>query len=111
MSVADCAHCLLCLQAIQQACQEGLPITLMISKVDRLITELKIPPGDAYFKIRHIIDEINALIFTHGGGEEKLQVRIMLLCSRGCCLQRTSTQSPSQLPSPEPRYMRLGTAG
>lgn len=69
------------LQAIQQACQEGLPISLMISKVDRLITELKIPPGDAYFKIRHIIDEINALIFTHGGGEEKLQVRTMLLCS------------------------------
>eukprot|EP00891_Asterochloris_glomerata_P001190 jgi/Astpho2/1190/e_gw1.00022.32.1_t len=61
-------------KAIQQACQEGLPISLMISKVDRLITELKIPPGDAYFKIRHIIDEINALIFTHGGGEEKLQV-------------------------------------
>ena len=80
VSVSDCADCSPCLQAIQQACQEGLPISLMISKVDRLITELKIPPGDAYFKIRHIIDEINALIFTHGGGEEKLQVR-MLLCS------------------------------
>ena len=33
-----------------------------MSKVDRLITELKLPPRDAYFKIRHTLDVINTHI-------------------------------------------------
>merc|ERR1712159_370245 len=47
---------------ITQACQEGLPVCLMITKIDRLIVELKIPPADAYKKIRHVIEEVNNLI-------------------------------------------------
>jgi 116 kDa U5 small nuclear ribonucleoprotein component len=42
--------------------QERLPIVLCINKMDRLVLELKLPPNDAYFKIRHIIDEVNGLI-------------------------------------------------
>lgn len=62
-------------KAIKQACQEGLPICLLISKVDRLITELKVPPNDAYFKLRHTIDEVNSLIQLHSGNNPAFQVQ------------------------------------
>lgn len=42
--------------------QERLAITLCINKIDRLMLELKLPPTDAYYKLRHIIDEVNALL-------------------------------------------------
>lgn len=35
--------------------------------MDRLITELKLPPNDAYHKLRHTIEEVNALIVKYGG--------------------------------------------
>ena len=46
----------------------GLPLTLVINKVDRLILELKLPPADAYFKLAHTIAEVNALIAAHPAG-------------------------------------------
>lgn len=49
-------------RAIRHAIQERLPIVLVINKVDRLITELKLPPTDAYFKLRHTLESINDLI-------------------------------------------------
>ena len=42
--------------------QERLAVTVCINKIDRLILELKLPPTDAYYKLRHVIDEINALL-------------------------------------------------
>jgi U5 small nuclear ribonucleoprotein component len=47
---------------IKHALQEQLSIVLCINKIDRLILELKLPPTDAYFKLRHIVDEVNAII-------------------------------------------------
>ena len=41
------------------AVSEGLPLTLCINKIDRLIVELKLPPNDAYFKLLHIIESVN----------------------------------------------------
>jgi len=48
--------------AVAQAVSEGLPICLLITKVDRLIVELKLPPDDAYYKLRRIVDEVNLLV-------------------------------------------------
>lgn len=31
-------------------------------QIDRLVLELKLPPADAYFKLKHIVDEINGLL-------------------------------------------------
>ena len=45
------------------------------AQVDRLITELKLPPADAYHKLRHTIEEVNALISTYSGGNADLQAR------------------------------------
>jgi U5 small nuclear ribonucleoprotein component len=47
---------------IALAVSEGLPLTLCINKVDRLIVELKLPPSDAYFKLLNIIESTNVLI-------------------------------------------------
>ncbi|KAH8046596.1 GTPase [Aureococcus anophagefferens] len=37
-------------------------LTLVINKVDRLILELKLPPTDAYFKLVHTVDDVNACV-------------------------------------------------
>lgn len=47
---------------IKHAIQEKLALTVCINKIDRLILELKLPPQDAYFKLRHILDVVNGLI-------------------------------------------------
>ncbi|KAK7191906.1 hypothetical protein DPSP01_011336 [Paraphaeosphaeria sporulosa] len=48
--------------AIKHAVLEDLPLTLVVNKMDRLILELKLPPRDAYFKIKHVIEEVNTVI-------------------------------------------------
>lgn len=50
---------------IRHAIQEGLKITLVINKMDRLILELRIKPADAYYKIKHTIEEVNTAIRYH----------------------------------------------
>ena len=47
---------------IRHALNEALPITLVVNKIDRLILELRIKPQDAYYKIRHTIEEVNTFI-------------------------------------------------
>lgn len=47
---------------LKQVARENLPLTLVVNKVDRLILELKLPPADAYFKLKHTIDEVNTLL-------------------------------------------------
>ncbi|KAF4514202.1 UNVERIFIED_CONTAM: hypothetical protein B566_EDAN019400, partial [Ephemera danica] len=38
---------------LKHAVQEKMAITVCINKIDRLMLELKLPPQDAYFKLRH----------------------------------------------------------
>ncbi len=40
----------------------NVEIIIMINKMDRLILELKLPPEDAYLKLKHTLEEINNLI-------------------------------------------------
>ncbi|EJD53219.1 P-loop containing nucleoside triphosphate hydrolase protein [Auricularia subglabra TFB-10046 SS5] len=47
---------------IRHALQEGLALTLVINKIDRLILELRVKPVDAYYKIRHTLEEVNTVI-------------------------------------------------
>lgn len=49
-------------QIIKYAVLEDLPLTLVINKMDRLILELKLPPNDAYFKLKHVVEEVNTVI-------------------------------------------------
>lgn len=47
---------------LRHALQEGVKITLVVNKIDRLILELRIKPTDAFYKIKHTIEEINSFI-------------------------------------------------
>lgn len=47
---------------IRHALQEGVKITLVVNKIDRLILELRIKPADAFYKIKHTIEEVNTVI-------------------------------------------------
>lgn len=50
-------------EAVVKYCvRENLPIVLVVNKLDRLVLELKLPPTDAYFKIRQTIGEVNAVV-------------------------------------------------
>lgn len=48
---------------VRHAVREGLPLTLIVNKVDRLILELKLPPTDAYYKLKTTIEAVNKVIF------------------------------------------------
>ncbi|CAM9466000.1 unnamed protein product [Chrysoparadoxa australica] len=63
---------------IKQALSQGLSLTLVINKVDRLILELKLPPRDAYFKLIHTLDEVNSIVRDHnlGHGQAKKHPRL-----------------------------------
>ncbi|KAJ5600141.1 hypothetical protein N7450_001208 [Penicillium hetheringtonii] len=60
-------------QIIKHAVLEDIPMTLVVNKMDRLILELKLPPNDAYFKLKHVIEEINTVIenVLPGQGERR----------------------------------------
>ena len=49
---------------LRHAAQERCDLVVVLNKMDRLITELKLPPIDAYFKIRHVLEEVNQVLDT-----------------------------------------------
>merc|ERR1711865_951561 len=58
--------------AIKSAVREKLAIVVVLNKIDRLITELKLPPADAYHKLHHTIDEVNSIISFCSNDEANL---------------------------------------
>ncbi|KAH8347169.1 hypothetical protein KR059_006083 [Drosophila kikkawai] len=63
---------------LKHAVQERQAITVCINKIDRLILELKLPPQDAYFKLKHIVEEVNGLLSTYGAADDNLLVSPIL---------------------------------
>src|SRR4051812_30788934 len=77
-------------RGLTHAVQQGVPVCLVINKVwfirlfasrcrisiidsltvasqvDRLITELKLPPGDAYHKLLHTVEDVNNVLSKAG---------------------------------------------
>lgn len=47
---------------VKEALKSQQEIIVVLNKMDRLVLELKLPPSDAYHKIRHTLDEINNII-------------------------------------------------
>jgi U5 small nuclear ribonucleoprotein component len=47
---------------IKQMVSQKIPFVLVVNKIDRLILELKLPPQDAYFKLKHTIEEVNNVL-------------------------------------------------
>jgi len=44
---------------LKHALQDGLKVVLVVNGLDRLVVELKLPPTDAYHKLRYCIEDIN----------------------------------------------------
>lgn len=63
---------------IKHAVHEKLAITLCINKIDRLMLELKLPPQDAYYKLRQIIEEVNGLLSLYSEEENPIFVSPIL---------------------------------
>lgn len=63
---------------LKHAVHEKMSITICINKIDRLMLELKLPPQDAYFKLKHIVDEINSLLSIYTENENKILVSPIL---------------------------------
>ncbi len=51
---------------IDAIARSGLPVIVVINKVDRLIIELKIPPADAYYKLVNVLHEVNSKLASAG---------------------------------------------
>ena len=49
---------------IKEAMRAQLDIVVVINKIDRFVIELRMPMNDAYYKIRHTLDEVNSIIST-----------------------------------------------
>ena len=48
-------------RVIKHAARDRLPIVVFVNKMDRSSSlELKLPPADAFHKIRHVLEEVNA---------------------------------------------------
>ncbi|CBQ70672.1 probable Tef2-translation elongation factor 2-putative [Sporisorium reilianum SRZ2] len=47
---------------LRQAWQDGLEPILVLNKVDRLITELKLSPNEAYHHLIQVIEQVNAVV-------------------------------------------------
>jgi 116 kDa U5 small nuclear ribonucleoprotein component len=47
---------------IKEALRSKMEIVVVINKLDRLVLELRLPPNDAYHKIKHTLDEINYIV-------------------------------------------------
>lgn len=60
---------------IKHAIEEGIPMVLVVNKMDRLILELKMLPDDAYLKLKHVIEQVNNIINENlPGSAEKLRL-------------------------------------
>ena len=47
---------------LRQAASAGVPICVVLTKMDRLMIELKLPPTDAYHKLCSILGEMNTIL-------------------------------------------------
>ena len=54
---------------VRQIVAEGLPMVVVFNKMDRLWTELKLPPRDAYYKLQHVLDSLKNLVHEAGRGQ------------------------------------------
>ncbi len=62
------------------ACASGVAVTVCINKLDRLILELKLPPAEAYFKLRHTLEEINNVLGAVSGGSVQVSPEAGTVC-------------------------------
>lgn len=61
---------------LDRCLREDKPVFIVLSKLDRLLLELRLPPVDSYFKIRRIIQEINTFCKQSAHGNAYSHTRV-----------------------------------
>lgn len=51
-----------CERLITECIKSKVKFVVVLNKLDRLLLELKLPPSDAYYKIKNTLDDINSCI-------------------------------------------------
>ena len=64
-------------RAIKHAINEELDIILVLNKMDRLVVELRLPPNDAYHKIKYVCEQVNDLLQTYAPEKYKQKERLL----------------------------------
>ena len=86
---------------LRQTWTEHLKPLLVINKVDRLITELKMSPGEAYTHLNKLLEQVNAVIGSFFQGErmeedlqwrEKVEERIAAAAAKEIERERKATK-------------------
>jgi len=86
--VVDCAEGVLLgtRRAMKHALSHGVPLVVVLNKLDRLIIELRLPPRDAYLKLQHTLSELNDIVRQHSAAhsaESKSAAQPLLHPARG----------------------------
>ncbi|SPQ22601.1 abd41da0-ce01-44d4-b19c-ee54226178c8 [Thermothielavioides terrestris] len=77
---------------LRQTWTEKLKTLLVINKIDRLITELKMTPGEAYIHLSKLLEHVNAVLGSFFQGErmeedlnwrERMEARVAASASKG----------------------------
>eukprot|EP01047_Picozoa_sp_COSAG01_P043116 COSAG01_NODE_3810_length_5675_cov_115.679079_1_plen_958_part_00 len=53
-------------RAVQHALSQKLKVVVVLNKIDRLIMELKLPPNDAFYKIKAVLEDVNTCVAKAG---------------------------------------------
>ncbi|GCA63809.1 hypothetical protein KIPB_011989 [Kipferlia bialata] len=71
---------------IRYLCRQRIQFSLVISQVDRLITELRLPAADCYARLRHLVDRANNVVYEEKERDGRLpgqEVRDAVLGDEG----------------------------
>lgn len=93
---------------LRQTWEEKLKPLLVINKMDRLVTELKMTPGEAYIHLSKLLEQVNAILGSFFQGErmeedlnwrEKIEERVKAVAAREAELsyQEIDAASASEL--------------
>lgn len=75
-------------RALRHAVQSGVPIAVVLNKMDRLVTELKLPPADAYHKLCNVLEQVSPWLLPAA----HISLHLTHALSDGCSDQRGAEQ-------------------
>ena len=61
---------------VGHAVEHGLPLLVVVNKMDRLVLELHLPPVDAFAKIRYVVNTVNEILGKQPGWEAERTPRL-----------------------------------
>ncbi|KAH7038111.1 P-loop containing nucleoside triphosphate hydrolase protein [Microdochium trichocladiopsis] len=87
---------------LRQTWTEKLKPILVINKIDRLVTELKMTPGEAYLHLSKLLEQVNAVLGSFFQGErmeedlnwrERMEERVAALAAKEAAIADQTTEA------------------